>query len=224
MITAISSLTEPGAVSYLGRGIYDVAEVARLIRKTRGRVEGWTRSRSSRPPLLTGELAGLFSFWDLISLRVIGELIDRGVPRDDIATGAEHLARSLGTDRPFAHEKLATVGAGFFADITDGWEDAGLGGQLAFQSTIKPLLEPITFNEASMAMIWRPSPGVWINPEVQAGAPCVDGTRIPTSQIAGLLDIDNLVDKDINLACDDYRVTSEQVQAALDYELSLVGA
>ena len=149
---AIPSLTEPGTVSYLGRGIYDIAEVARLIRKPRGRVEGWTRSRSSRPPLLTGELAGLFSFWDLISLRVIGELIDRGVPRDAIATGAEHLARNLGTDRPFAHEKLATVGAGFFADITDGWENAGLGGQLAFQSTIEPLLEPITFNEESMAM------------------------------------------------------------------------
>ena len=224
MSTALSSLTEPGAVSYLGRGIYDIAEVARLLRKTRGRVEGWTRPRPSRPPLLTGELAGLFSFWDLISLRVIGELIDRGMPRDAIATGDEHLARSLGTDRPFAHEKLATVGAGFFADITDGWEDAGLGGQLAFQSTIEPLLEPITFNEASMAMIWRPCPCVWINPEVQAGAPCVDGTRIPTSQIAGLLGIDNLVDKDINLACDDYWITSEQVQAALDYELSLVGA
>ena len=220
--TAVSSLTEPSAVSYLGRGIYDIAEVARLIRKTRGRVEGWTRPRSGKPPLLTGELAGLFSFWDLISLRVIAELIDRGVPRDAIATGAEHLARSLGTDRPFAHEKLATVGAGFFADITDGWEDAGLGGQLAFQSTIEPLLEPITFNEASMAMIWRPCPCVWINPEVQAGAPCVDGTRVPTSQIAGLLDIDNLVDEKVDLVCDDYRITSEQVRAALDYEFSLV--
>ena len=212
---------EPDTVSYLGRGIYDIAEVARLIRKTRGRVEGWTRPRSSRPPLLTGELAGLFSFWDLISLRVIAELIDRGVPRDAIATGAEHLARSLGTDRPFAHEKLATVGAGFFADITDGWEDAGLGGQLAFQSTIEPLLEPITFNEASMAMIWRPCPSVWINPEVQAGAPCVDGTRIPTAQIAGLLNADDLVDENINIVCDDYRITVEQVEAALDYELSL---
>lgn len=212
---------EPVTVSYLGRGIYDIAEVSRLIRKTRGRVEGWTRPRSGSPPLLTGELAGLFSFWDLISLRVIGELIDRGVPRDAIATGAEHLARRLDTDRPFAHKKLATVGAGFFADITDGWEDAGLGGQLAFQSTIEPLLEPITFNEASMAMIWRPGSCVWINPEVQAGAPCVDGTRIPTAQIAGLLDIDGLVGGSVDMVCDDYKITVEQMQAALDYELSL---
>ena len=218
---AVSSLTEPSAVSYLGRGIYDIAEMARLLRKTRGRVEGWTRSRSGKPPLLTGELAGLFSFWDLISLRVIAELIDRGVPRDAIATGAEHLARSLGTDRPFAHEKLATVRAGFFADITDGWEDAGLGSQLAFQSTIEPLFEPITFNEESMAMIWRPCQYVWINPEVQAGAPCVDGTRIPTSQIAGLLDLNNLVDEDIDMVCDDYRITVKQIEAALDYELNL---
>ena len=196
MSTALSSLTEPGAVSYLGRGIYDIAEVARLLRKTRGRVEGWTRPRPSRPPLLTGELAGLFSFWDLISLRVIGELIDRGVPRDAIATGAEHLARSLGTDRPFAHEKLATVGAGFFADIT--------------------------FDESAMANIWRPYPLVWINPEVQAGAPCVDGTRIPTSQIVELLEVDgNSADEDIYEVCDDYRITNKQVRAALNYELGL---
>ena len=195
MSAAIPLLTQPGAVSYLGRGIYDIAEVARLIGKTRGRVEGWTRPRSGRPPLLTGELAGLFSFWDLISLRVIAELIDRRVPRDAIATGAEHLARSLGTARPFAHKKLATVGAGFFADIT--------------------------FDESSMAKIWRPYPCVWINPEVQAGAPCVDGTRIPTAQIAGLIGIDNLADEDIDKVCDDYRITSEQVEAALDYEFSL---
>lgn len=196
MSTAIPSLTDPGAVSYLGRGIYDVAEVARLLRKTRGRVEGWTRPRSGRPPLLTGELVGLFSFWDLISLRVIGELIDRGVPRDAIATGAEHLARSLGTNRPFAHKKLATVGAGFFADIT--------------------------FDESAMAKIWRPYPRVWINPEVQAGAPCVDGTRIPTSQIAELLGVDGTsADVDIYEVCDDYQITNKQVRAALNYELGL---
>ena len=187
---------EPDTVSYLGRGIYDIAEVARLIRKTRGRVEGWTRPRSSRPPLLTGELAGLFSFWDLISLRVIAELIDRGVPRDAIATSAEHLARRLGTDRPFAHKKLATVAAGFFADVT--------------------------FDESAMAKIWRPCPCVWINPEVQAGAPCVDGTRIPTSQITGLLGVDgDPADEDVYEVCDDYQITNEQVRAAFNYELDL---
>ena len=185
-------------------------------------MEGWTRDSPRRPPLLSGELAGLFSFWDLLSLRVIGKLIDRKVPREAIANGAEHLASRLGTHRPFAHEKLATVGTAFFAEIDDGWEDAGQKGQLAFQSVIRPLLNPITFNESSMAAIWRPHENVWINPAVQAGAPCVDGTRVPTSLLASLFNAnEHTADDYFADDCDDYGLTPQQVGAALEYELTL---
>lgn len=214
--TAVSSLSVPSAGSYLGRGIYDVAEVARLIRRTRGRVEGWTRAGAHKAPLLSGELDGLFSFWDLLSLRVIGELTERGVPRSEIARGAEYLAAELETHRPFAHEGLATVGRGFFAHL-GSWVDVGMGGQQAFQVVVEPLLEPITFNDSGMATIWRPHASVWVNPEVQAGAPCVDGTRIPTGTLADLqragLGIEEL--------SDDYQLSVEQVQAAIAYEASL---
>ena len=210
-----------GTLGYLGRGIYDIKEVARLIQSGRARVEGWTRPHRDQPPLLSGELDGLFSFWDLLSLRVIAELVGRGVPRDHIARGAEHLTETLGTDRPFAHRDLATVGVGFFAKIADKWEDAGLRGQLAFQNVIDPLLEPITFNDANMASIWRPYEGVWINPAVQAGTPCVEGTRVPTHLLASLLGLDEPDDEDLAEVCDDYRLTADQIRAALHYELVL---
>ena len=95
------------------------------------------------------------------------------------------MARSLGTNRPFAHESLATVGAGFFTEVESGvgWENVGQGGQLAFQAVVVPLLEPIEFNDEGMAAIWRPRAEVWINPAVQAGEPCVDGSRVPTGLI-----------------------------------------
>ena len=208
-------------VGYLGRGIYDIQEMARLLRKGRARVEGWTRPRGGSPPLLTPELAGLFSFWGLLSLRVVAELTQRGVSREDIARGAEHLALALGTDRPFAHRKLATVGAGFFADVAGDCRDAGKRGQLAFQGVIEPLLEPITFNDSQMASVWRPHAGVWINPGVQAGAPCVDGTRVPTHLLGGLLGLGEPDEGDLDAVCDDYRLTADQVRAALRYELAL---
>ena len=214
--------TGSGAVLYLGRGIYDIHEVARLLHSGRARIEGWTRPREHRPPLLVGELGGLFSFWDLLSLRVIAELASRGVPREHIARGAEHLAQSLGTDCPFAHKGLATVGVRFLADAAGEREDAGLRGQLAFQGMIEPLLEPITFNDFDMASIWRPHNGVWINPAVQAGAPCVDGTRVPTHLLASLLGLEELDEADLAEVCDDYRLTAEQVRAALHYEYVLV--
>lgn len=220
--TPVLTPSDSGTVLYLGRGIYDISEVARLLRSGRARVEGWTRPRAGEPPLLTGELAGLFSFWDLLSLRVIAELTRRRVPRDHIARGAHHLAQSLGTDRPFAHRGLATVGVGFFAEIADGWEDAGLRGQLAFQDMIEPLIRPITFNDSDMASIWRPHAGIWVNPAVQAGTPCVDGTRVPTQLLASLLGMEDVDEGDLLEVSDDYRLTAAQVRAALDYELALV--
>ena len=205
----------------MGRGIYDINEMARLLQKGRTRVEGWTRPRLGSPALLTPELDGLFSFWDLLSLRVIAELTRRGVPRGAIATGAEHLAVTLGTNRPFAHQGLATVGSGFFAEVAGDWQDAGQRGQLAFQSVIEPLLEPITFDGSHMASIWRPHAGVWINPGVQAGTPCVDGTRVPTHLLGRLLGLGEPDEDDFEAACDDYRLTADQMKAALDYEVVL---
>ena len=200
----------------MGRGIYDIVEVARLVQRTRPRVEGWTRPGPDKTPLLTGEFDGLFSFWDLLSLRVIAELIEREVPRNEIARGAEYLAAELGTDRPFAHKGLATVGRGFFANL-ENWLDVGMGGQQAFQVVVEPLLRPITFDESGMAAIWRPHPSVWINPHVQAGTPCVDGTRIPTGTLADLHGT-GLGFEDLS---DDYQLSPEQVQAAIAYETSL---
>ncbi len=212
---------DPGTVSYLGKGIYDICEVARLLCRGRAMVEGWTRARAGALPLLTGELGGLFSFWDLVSLRVVAELRRRGVPRDHIARGAKHLEMTLETDRPFAHEALATVGTGFFADVAGEWEDAGQGGQLAFQATVEPLLKPITFNDDKMASIWRPHERVWINPEVQAGTPCVDGTRVPTRLLASLLNPEQPDESAFKAVCDDYRLTERQVRSALDYEVAI---
>ena len=214
------------SLAYLGRGIYDIKiydikEVARLIQSGRTRVEGWTRAERDGLPLLSGELDGLFSFWDLLSLRVIAELTCRGVRQDHIARGARHLAERLQTDRPFAHEDLATVGAAFFADIAGEWEDAGLRGQLAFPDMIEPLLRPITFDDHRMASAWRPHHGVWINPAVQAGTPCVDGTRVPAQVLASLVDLDEPDSNDLAEVCDDYRLSLDEVRAALEYELAL---
>ena len=210
--------TGHASASYVGRGIYDIKEVARLLRRSTDRVSGWACPSRGRPSLLTGELGGLFSFWDLISLRVIAELTRRKVRRADIARGAQYLANQLDTVRPFAHEGLATVGEGFFAELDGRWEDAGQRGQLAFQSMVKPLLDPIMFDDEHMAAIWRPHEGVWINPAVQAGAPCVEGTRVPTYLLARQT---GPGERGITEACDDYRLTARQVCAARQYEAAL---
>ncbi len=200
--------TEP----LLGRGIYDIIETARVVGRHPETVARWTRGAN---PLHPVESDRILSFLDLISLWVISELLRRGVPRQEIRAGGQYIAEHVDTNYPFAHQELATVGAGVFGKFKD-WVDLGKGGQRSFPAVIKELLSPIEFGPDLYASIWRPSEGVWLNPKVQAGAPCIDGTRVPTSVIADL----EAVGDHIEDIADDLSLDITQVRAALQYEIA----
>lgn len=213
-------MLEPTPTSaLLGRGIYDVVDIARLTHRDPQTIIGWTTSRVAKPALLEPHVPGVYSFVDLISLNVISELRRRGVSRRDILRGKEYLEGKLHTDRPFAHRGLATVGSSFFVEL-GSWVDAGLGGQGAFEEVIKPLLEPIEFDDSGLAAIWRPQNGIWLNPHIQAGAPCIEGRRVPTSTIASLVAEGQSVDE----VADDFDLSIGDVRAALAWEDDLQAA
>jgi uncharacterized protein (DUF433 family) len=203
----------------LNAGIYDVAEVARLAKMDPETVSLLVTPRRGEPPLLDLENPPFLTFHDLISAYVIHELRRRRVRLKDIREGARFLRRALGTERPFAHQRLATVGTGFFAGLPDAgrWLDAGQGGQAAFDDVIQPLIRPIEYGRDSMASAWYPQTGISIDPRIQAGAPCVRGTRVPTSLIASLLEAE---ETQASIA-EQFRLTKRQVMAAKDYEFSL---
>ncbi len=162
-----------------------------------------------------GDHDRIISFLDLISLWVISELISRGVSKREIRAGGEYVAQKVGTDYPFAHRNLATAGTGFFGKMTT-WVELGKRGQGSFQAGIEGLLNPIEFGSDLHASIWRPANGVWINPEVQAGAPCIEGTRVPTKDVADL----EAVGEHLECIADDLNLNIAQVRAALRYELA----
>ncbi len=194
----------------LGRGIYDLVEAARLIGRDPETVARWTRGKQPIYPIARTRF---LSFLDVVSLLVVSELVSRAVPRREIRAGAEYLAKTLNTDYPFAHEQLATAGAAFFGKVSD-WVDVGKGGQGAFEPVVRDLLRPIEYGADRLAAIWRPRAGVWVNPAVQAGAPCVDGTRVPTRVIAALAE----ADEDPEDIAEDLHLTLSAVGAALEYE------
>lgn len=205
----------------LHRGIYDVTEVARLIKVTPDTVSRWTTpTRHGKQALVTPSLGWAFSFHDLVSLRVVGELRRRNVKADDIRAGIKYLKRQLGTNRPLAHKRLATVGVAFFANLAEvvsaptDWVNVGRGGQAAFREIIEPALRPIDYDEELMASRWRPAKRVWIDPQVQAGAPCIADTRIPTAAVAGLVHAGD----DREDVAADLEISIENVDAAVDFE------
>jgi len=201
----------------IGRGIYDPTEAARLVRAHPDTLARWTTGRHA---LVTPAFGQFFDFEDLVSLLVIAELWRRNVHTSEIRRGIEVLSEELGVARPLAHidapKRLATVGRAFFANIGE-WADAGKGFQLAFQPMIEPVLRPLEYDTHGMANLWRPLDLVTATPIVQAGTPCVEATRIPTTTIDGLV----RVGENIEDIAFDLDVEFEQIEVALRFEAAL---
>ena len=209
-MSALAEVRKPR--SLLGQGIYDVAEVAAIVQRHPDTIARWIAGIEPLHPVESND-DRIFSFLDLISLWVISELIRRGVPKRQIRRGGEYVARQVGTNHPYAHRDLATVGTGFFGNLSK-WVDVGKWGQGSFQTVIEGLLNPIDFGPDLHASTWRPADGVLINPDVQAGTPCIEGTRVPTKTVADLRN----VGKHLEDIADDLNLKLAQVSAALQYE------
>lgn len=201
----------------IGQGIYDPSEVARLARVHPETLSRWTKGRQ---PLVPPRFDRFFDFEDLVSLLVVSELHRRNVPTAEIRVGIEKLADELGVDRPLAHidakDRIATVGKSFFANVGE-WVDAGKGLQGVFQPVIEPVLKPLEYSTSGMANLWRPIERVTATPIVQAGTPCVEQTRVPTSTLAGLVH----VGEDVDDIAYDLDLLVEEVEAALRFEAAL---
>jgi len=210
-------MSSVGERAFLGRGIYDPTETARLLRVHPETLARWT---TGKKPLVDPAFETFFDFEDLVSLLIIAELWHRDVPDDEIRSGVKALAGELGVSRPLAHidapKRLATVGRAFFANF-DEWADAGKGFQLAFLSIIEPVLKPLEYDTHGMARLWRPVHHVTATPVVQAGTPCIEATRVPTSTIGGLI----RVGEDKEDIAFDLDLKIEQIEAALRFETAL---
>ena len=118
--------------------------------------------------------------------------------------------------------RSVTVGSGFFADIAASWEDAGKGGQLAFPGNSRAAPGADHVQRSGYGLHLEATPKRLDHLAVQAGTPCVDGTRVPTSLLADLVDTGkSIVTHVIAQLCDTYRLTREHVREAIAYEVSL---
>lgn len=210
----------------IGRGIYDADDIARLVGIQVRDVSRWASKPDHGGGLLFATDRRLFTFWDLITARTTATMLSRGVTLVNLRAARDHLAVRVATDWPLAHfavlDRLANVGRNVYYD-PDGlgeWLDATLGGQAPIATVVAPLLQRLEFDDGGLASSWSPTDGIVLRPTVQAGAPCVAGTRVSTAMLADLADQGETVD---DLA-DDYELDPELVRRAIDYEAGLVRA
>jgi uncharacterized protein (DUF433 family) len=181
-------------------GIYQAPEAARIIRATAIPLERpilvnnrhilrWIRNGLALPALR--DIPGkdlVISFTDLISMRVIALLRSAGYTWQQIYTSEEWVRKATGADRPFATRRFWMDLGEIYTDHEGRLLAASLGGQYPFLDLIEDHLVPVaglTFDEDGLADSWTvlPSDQIVMRPNVQFGAPCIRGTRIPTQTV-----------------------------------------
>ena len=224
---------EPSAPSAFG-GIYDVPEAARYLRATSRWGEArplnsaslirWIRRGRAAP-----ELAGvpgrklLLGFEDLISMRVITALLASGVGWREIRKTERWLRETRGAPWPFAMEFLWTGQGDVFAEWAERLVSGSRNGQAALNllwTYLIPVNDLAFSDESGLAISWEPFAGVVLEPQVQFGAPCVKGTRIPTRTVSGMIEAGDSPE----WVAKAYEISIGEVQAAYDWESLLRAA
>ena len=224
MTTAVSEREPPAVFT----GIYDVPEAARYLKAASHGSELYPASSAKltrwiRRGLASPDLAGLagnellIAFEDLVSMRVIAALRSVGVRWAEIDRTGRWLRETTGCERPFATEYLWTGHGQVFVDWTRRLVSASRNGQLAL-GMLRDYLVPVhgmAFDDATgVPTSWEPLNGIVLAPEVQFGAPCLKGTRIPARAVSGMVEAGDGEE----WVADAYGLTREEVRAACAWE------
>ena len=214
-------------------GIYGMPEAARYLNVADGARKAyppvsssglirWTRRWRGIPARNGVRGADLtLTFKDLISMRVIATLRGARVGWKEIENFESRLRETAGVKSPFASEFLWTGRA--LADCASRLAPNGRNGRTAFETLRRNLIPEhgLTFlEETGVAEFWTPAKGVRLHPEIQFGAPCIEGTRIPTDAIYGMIKGGDSPE----FTARAYDISIESMEAAIDWEHRLEAA
>jgi len=145
--------------------------------------------RWTKEGLAGGYLTGIrnrhlyINFRDLISLRAIAAMRANGMSHRDIMVAEQVLREHYGHDYPFATMEFWTLPP---KDILIRECGVLLSASRHLQAAMEffeEYMRPshnLTFDLFSMSASWRPYSNVLLDPQIQYGEPCIEGTRVPT--------------------------------------------
>lgn len=165
----------------------------------------------------------LIRFDDLIRLRMIALLRSRGLSTRAIAESESEARRLTGKADPLVTEPLWAFSSDVFLRITDQLVAASRRGQLGMEFLIdflQPANHGLSFGSDSRATSWSPADRVLIDPAIQFGAPCIEGTRIQTEVVWEM----HRAGDSCEFLATMYGVTLERIRAAVAWEETLARA
>lgn len=213
-------------------GIYEIPEAARYLKGsleltmpytvTSSKVIRWIRQGLASPELVeTPGRQMLITFEDLVSMRIIAALRVAGVSFSKIYKAEKWLRRVTGHKRPFATELLWTEHSDVFTELQSRLIAASRSGQYAME-IIRNYLIPVhglTFNERKVAQSWEPFADILLQPQIQFGASCIKGTRIPTKTLWAMVKGGDPVE----LVAQWYKLDEHEIREAIQWEDILAG-
>lgn len=208
------------AASILGVGLYTISDAGRLSRTPRKTVDRWVHL-GGRPQALyqaPGQVH-LLTFEDLISLLTVRELRKSGVDVETIKDAEQNLAQVWGVEKPFAHGLFRT---GYGAIITVIAErERPVAVAKAIQEVLYELIEQelcdVSYDAAQRASRWQPAAHVTLQPDLQFGQPCIEGSRVTTRTVYQFIGGGESFDE----LSADLDIPVEKLRAAYEYEESL---
>ena len=162
-------------------------------------------------------------FGGVITSRVIALLKSYGTRIGRIEAAHEYLRKATGQEFPFASRKFWVESAGLSEEVHSELDTLVVTASKFGQLPLTELLygeidypDDMEFDDSGdeFAVKWEPETGIVIDPLVQSGAACLKGTRTPTHVIHG----GYIAGDDIAGLADGYRLSPEQVEAAIDWE------
>lgn len=112
--TQAEATSDGGSVAYGFRA----PQVCRIVGITYRQLDYWDRTGLLKPSLSAARGSGtqrLYSFGDVVQLRVVKQLLDAGMSLKKIRAAVEILAEEMATDRPLADVTLLSDGQTIYA-------------------------------------------------------------------------------------------------------------
>jgi uncharacterized protein (DUF433 family) len=221
----------------IDRGLYTVADAARLLRVSPQRVRGWIAGypKTKAEPILKNDVGWLdgslaFSFANLMEIRFIEHFTALKVRTATIREMAREAERFLQHPHPFATKTMfQTDGKKIFAETAQATGDKKLYDLRAKNWAMLDVIQQslhreVSYDPAGDAAIWLPRPeipSVVIHPKMAFGQPVLKDEGIPTRALYEAFQAEG---DDADSVGKWFEITPARVREAVTFEINLAMA
>lgn len=213
--------------SLIGAGVYPISEVHRLTSISKSRVTRFVKKYKGAGGLWGGKAEKLgamyyLTFKDMMELRVINALLDKGIGWRVICRMAEYGRGRFGTDYPLSHQRFPKEGRRIYAHALESLGAMAAADWAAIDKTLSNgIIESMEY-ESKMPVRWYPvknSRRIMIDGRYAFGAPALTQFGVPTHALYKSYLADN---RNAPFVASIYRVPEEGVKSAVKFEQSLL--